>query len=230
MDKVVNVKEISKEMRDPSIIMKAFNELAPGESIELINDHEPRPLLAKFQAEHAGEFEWWPLEQGPETWRIRIKKRDTAVPERTITDFFQSDHRRLDEIFRAFTDEVEGRRWEDALVHIKEFSLGLKNHIQAEEEILFPAFEQKTGMFGGGPTQVMRMEHMDIREFLDRAVKATADRDEAAVEEARSALVTYLLDHNMKEENILYPESDSFLDDSERAEIIQKAQRVSPGD
>ena len=35
-------------------------------------------------------------------------------------------------------------------------------HFCAEEQVLFPAFEEQTGMLTG-PTQVMRSEHMQLR-------------------------------------------------------------------
>jgi len=32
------------------------------------------------------------------------------------------------------------------------------------------------------------------------------------------------MDHNMKEEHILYPESDAFLSDSERKDVVKRSQ------
>ena len=41
--------------------------------MELINDHDPRPLHYQMLAENEGEFEWEYLEEGPEVWRVSIK-------------------------------------------------------------------------------------------------------------------------------------------------------------
>ena len=57
------------------IIFKAFEKLALGETIELINDHDPRPLYQQFMLKFPEEFEWEYLEQGSEIWRMGITKK-----------------------------------------------------------------------------------------------------------------------------------------------------------
>ncbi len=37
-------------------------------------DHDPKPLYYQMQAEMQGQFEWEYLEEGPEIWRVSIKK------------------------------------------------------------------------------------------------------------------------------------------------------------
>jgi uncharacterized protein (DUF2249 family) len=58
--------------RRHELIFDTYGALAPGASFVLVNDHDPKPLYYQFAAEHAGEFAWEPLEQGPTTWRVRI--------------------------------------------------------------------------------------------------------------------------------------------------------------
>jgi uncharacterized protein (DUF2249 family) len=58
--------------RRHQLIFETYGALAPGESFELVNDHDPKPLYYQLAAEHTGEFDWTPLEGGPETWRVRI--------------------------------------------------------------------------------------------------------------------------------------------------------------
>lgn len=55
-----------------SLIFQTYNELQPGQSFVLVNDHDPKPLYYQFQFEHQGKFSWDYLEQGPEVWRVRI--------------------------------------------------------------------------------------------------------------------------------------------------------------
>ena len=62
--------------RRHELIFSSYGALGPGEAFELVNDHDPKPLYHQFAAEHAGEFEWTPLEEGPEVWRVRIGKVD----------------------------------------------------------------------------------------------------------------------------------------------------------
>lgn len=56
-------------------IFNTFESLKPGEKMELINDHDPRPLHYQFLAEMPDKFEWEYLEQGPEVWRVAITKK-----------------------------------------------------------------------------------------------------------------------------------------------------------
>jgi uncharacterized protein (DUF2249 family) len=56
-------------------IFGAFDALVSGEKMELINDHDPRPLYYQFIMERENQFEWEYLEEGPETWRVSISKK-----------------------------------------------------------------------------------------------------------------------------------------------------------
>ena len=57
------------------MIFKTFDGLGIDETMELINDHDPRPLHYQFIMELPEQFEWEYLEQGPEVWRVAITKR-----------------------------------------------------------------------------------------------------------------------------------------------------------
>lgn len=39
-------------------IFGTFQNLLPGQTMELVNDHDPSPLKYKFEAELAGQFDW----------------------------------------------------------------------------------------------------------------------------------------------------------------------------
>ncbi len=58
--------------RRHQLIFETYDGLGSGEHFVLINDHDPKPLHYQFQAEHAGEFSWEYLEEGPEVWRVQI--------------------------------------------------------------------------------------------------------------------------------------------------------------
>jgi len=58
--------------RRHELIFSTWASLRPGEGFVLVNDHDPKPLYYQFAAEHNGAFSWDYLEQGPQTWRVRI--------------------------------------------------------------------------------------------------------------------------------------------------------------
>jgi uncharacterized protein (DUF2249 family) len=69
--KQIDVRTIQPRDRHP-LIFDTFDNLKAGESFELVNDHAPRPLYYEFLHERTDLFEWDYLEEGPETWRVRI--------------------------------------------------------------------------------------------------------------------------------------------------------------
>lgn len=71
--KTIDVREIPPRERHP-LIFNTFEELAVGEAFRIINDHDPKPLYYQFQAEKPGQVGWDYLEDGPETWQVRISK------------------------------------------------------------------------------------------------------------------------------------------------------------
>lgn len=74
----VDVRSIPPHERHPRIFA-LFDSLAPGEAIELVTDHEPRPLRSQFTAKHAGRFAWDQREVGHAHWEATIRKLDAAA-------------------------------------------------------------------------------------------------------------------------------------------------------
>ena len=144
------------------------------------------------------------------------------MSDQTISDHYSRDHDRLDELFHRFQTLKSSDR-ASAVQAFQEFHAGLERHIVWEEEILFPAFETKTGMTGG-PTQVMRWEHEQIRGFLKAiADKLAAGTDDTGDDEA--GLLAVLRPHNHKEENILYPMIDQVTDGGARTQIFAEMEK-----
>ncbi len=71
--KELDVTKIMPREKHPAIF-STFDSLNPGESFILINDHDPRPLKNQFMYERAEQFNWEYVEQGPQTWRVRLTK------------------------------------------------------------------------------------------------------------------------------------------------------------
>jgi hemerythrin superfamily protein len=89
---------------------------------------------------------------------------------------------------------------------------GMLHHFAAEESVLFPLFEQTTGMYQG-PTQVMRGEHAQMRLLLTAAASALAEQDVDDYAGNAETLLIMMQQHNVKEENVLYPMCDQHLAD-----------------
>ncbi|WP_174612777.1 DUF2249 domain-containing protein [Virgibacillus ihumii] len=56
-------------------IFETFDDLKPGEFMELSNDHDPKPLHYQLMNERKDTFTWKYLENGPQMWRVSIGKK-----------------------------------------------------------------------------------------------------------------------------------------------------------
>lgn len=142
------------------------------------------------------------------------------MSEQKITSFYTHDHDQLDKYFQNFQG-LKKKDYARAKENFKKFKFGLQRHIAWEEEILFPLFEEKTGMKDGGPTEVMRQEHRQIEQALEALHKKVQRQDPKS--DLEEDLVWDLLkQHNMKEESILYPAIDQAISDKERQNVFGK--------
>ena len=131
-------------------IFRTFDALQPEQSFVLVNDHNPKPLLYQFQAERPSRFEWSVLEAGPERFRIEIRRRSASGP-RGVSEYLQGDHARLDRLLAEAQRDAAAGSFELARESFAGFQCGLSWHIDVEEQVLFPVFEEATGNTGGGP-------------------------------------------------------------------------------
>jgi uncharacterized protein (DUF2249 family) len=69
----LDVRPIPPRDKHPTIF-RTFDSLTPGQSMLLINDHDPAPLRYQLMAERPGQFEWTYQEQGPAVWRVQIAR------------------------------------------------------------------------------------------------------------------------------------------------------------
>jgi hemerythrin-like domain-containing protein len=122
------------------------------------------------------------------------------------------DHRACDEVFARIENAAADGDWEEAACALQAFHDALEAHLSAEENTLFPRFEAATGMTEG-PTRMMRMEHVEMRRGVESMRLAIARRDYDDLSGEAETLLILMQQHNMKEENILYPMCDVRLAD-----------------
>jgi iron-sulfur cluster repair protein YtfE (RIC family) len=139
-----------------------------------------------------------------------------------INQYFAADHDRLDCLYLAFKSHlVQGVTQEQAhtqcLKFFNAFTQGLIKHIEWEETILFPFFEQSSGITQG-PTRVMCSEHEIIKQLLV-AIAEKVEQKNNEIDELEQ-LETILTDHNNKEEQVLYPMIDRFCDVQKTADLF----------
>lgn len=70
----LDVRVIPPREKHPTIFSN-FDKLASGDTLVIINDHDPRPLRYQLAAERPDSFGWTYEAEGPEVWRVRIDRR-----------------------------------------------------------------------------------------------------------------------------------------------------------
>lgn len=145
----------------------------------------------------------------------------------TIQDTMTADHRHCDEFFTQAEKAAQIGDWAGASAAFEQFDAAVRVHFDTEETLLFPAFEEQTGM-RMGPTEVMRGEHKQMRALLDAARTALAARDEDDFSGYGETLLIMMQQHNVKEENVLYPMCDQHLA-GQRSELLASMQQKMHG-
>ena len=124
-----------------------------------------------------------------------------------IIAFFSADHRACDEAWAAVEAAADGG---DVKAAWKAFFDMMLRHFSWEEDVAFPAFERATGMTMG-PTYVMRSEHEAMRGLLEQMAMAMDEGDTEEVIDQGDTLLMLIQQHNMKEEQMLYPMMDAHI-------------------
>lgn len=93
------VPDLQPALKHPTIFRR-FDALNEGESFVIINDHDPKPLYYQLLAERGNIFTWEYLEQGPEIWKVHIKKSEVVVGE-TVGQIAAKDIRKA-EVFKKY--------------------------------------------------------------------------------------------------------------------------------
>ena len=140
----------------------------------------------------------------------------------SVRTVLEAEHRWIDERFGQFQHGLEAGQ---ADAHpFDEAAQKLHRHIYLEEELLFPRVETR-GL--ARPTAVMAQEHGEICRQLDAVGSLLAsDAGASRIREALGPLRGLLEEHNVKEEQILYPACDRLLTEQEAAELVERLQEA----
>lgn len=132
-----------------------------------------------------------------------------------ITDLMQHNHKQCDDLFALAEAAVSKRDWTAATVAWQQFTSELEQHITVKEEgKLFPAIEAVNGPMG--PTQVMRGEHQQMRALIAQMNEVISAQDDQQFLGLADTLMMLMQQHNMKEEQILYPMIDRCVADADQ--------------
>ncbi|WP_343315241.1 DUF2249 domain-containing protein [Brucella sp. BE17] len=74
---IIDVRAIPPIARHATIF-SMIDALEPGETLQIVNDHDPVPLHYQLESRNPGVFSWEYKENGP-IWRVEIGRPETPV-------------------------------------------------------------------------------------------------------------------------------------------------------
>jgi hemerythrin-like domain-containing protein len=129
----------------------------------------------------------------------------------SLAEYFTQDHRDCDARWADVEELLDKTDAEASREVWKKFDDSMRRHLAMEEDVLFPAFDARSGMGGGGPTAMMRMEHQQMRGLLDQIDLAIQSGDAEEALDLGDTLLMLIQQHNVKEEGMLYPMATNIL-------------------
>ena len=135
----------------------------------------------------------------------------TEMQMATTSEFLGHDHAACDTLWADVESSADAGDLTETRARFAAFERAMQRHFAFEEESLFAALDNATGMHGVGPTAVMRMEHEQMRRVLHTMAGALASGDTQGLMDHGDTLLMLIQQHNMKEEHIVYPLADARL-------------------
>jgi uncharacterized protein (DUF2249 family) len=71
-ERVIDVTQIDPRHRHV-VITQLFENLPVGETLQLVVDHDPKPLRFQLESRYGAQCAWAYLEEGPDIWRVRLR-------------------------------------------------------------------------------------------------------------------------------------------------------------
>lgn len=127
----------------------------------------------------------------------------------TIVDFMSANHHVCDDSFANAEQAALAGNWDEAEILFNFFRADMARHFRMEEEELFPALIAAHGP--AGPVQMMRMEHAQMNTLLEQMAGSVAHRNAQKYGGLAETLLIVMQQHNLKEEQMLYPMADHYL-------------------
>jgi regulator of cell morphogenesis and NO signaling len=92
-ENILNVTLLEPRLKHPTIFVR-FDELHPGETLTIHNDHDPKPLYYQLLGERGNIFNWEYLEEGPQWWKVKISKKSAGDNDETLGEIAAKDLRK----------------------------------------------------------------------------------------------------------------------------------------
>lgn len=218
--------------------LEAFDRLEEGESLVLVDDHDPRALFYLLRSHRGDRLAWFPTVRGPAEWRVTVRRLRPKALEETLRGFFAREHDELHTCLDHLAADLRAAERRHApgggaaIDRFDEFAQRLEAHLRAEEDGLFHRVELRMPALALDEGRALRAEHEGIRQ-LSRVVgdhlrrDPLAPADLARASESLDLLAELLAEHHRKEEDHYYGRCEEALGAEEAREALETV-KASP--
>jgi len=142
-----------------------------------------------------------------------------------LVEYMVEEHDYCNDLFCDSENLAAESKWTELKSSFEKYTLDLEKHFNKEEKVLFPRAEKKMGS-QEGPTAVMRLEHEQMRVLVENLNRSIDEENKAGFLGETETLLVLMQQHNMKEEQILYPMLDRLLGD-ELEQVFSEMNMIS---
>jgi hemerythrin-like domain-containing protein len=142
----------------------------------------------------------------------------------TVTSYLSADQARIDALLDPCLRAATQGDFEVARALFRHFESAFMRHLQMEEQVVFPVFEDRTGLLWG-PTVTLRAEHRELRRAVAIVQEGLLLASVSRAQEGARLLATLVPDHDGKEKNVFFPMTDRLLTVAERAALVARMRR-----
>ena len=130
------------------------------------------------------------------------------------------DHTQIEFLLGELNDACDTQNWHIMKRSLKELIRQLKYHMAQEEEVLFPAYDERTGP-PHMPTMLLRKVHRDVIKILAELLSAIKVENLHVTQKLVAELQQAMLQHHEKEEKVFLPMASHIL--CEEREALSEA-------
>ncbi len=151
-----------------------------------------------------------------------------------ITKILSDEHKNILIVVEALSnkckklskEEIDREFFGDVIDFIKNYAD--KYHHAKEEDILFREFcrEAEGGKVHCNPVEQMLYEHNLGREFVKQIEKGLKDSNKSEISEGAERYSQLIQEHIFKEDNILYPMTEEYLDENIQKKMLDEFKKI----
>jgi uncharacterized protein (DUF2249 family)/iron-sulfur cluster repair protein YtfE (RIC family) len=218
--------------------IEAFDRLPEGESLVLIDDHDPRALFHLLRFHRGDRLGWLPTRRGPREWRIDLRRLRPKALETGLRAYFSREHGELRTLVEHLRSDLRATRrrpgapLEPLRARFDELERELERRLRTEEEDLLRRVERKIPALALGAGATARAQHAAIRQCVGVASNALGRepaerRDLARAAKSLELLARLLEEHHRTEDRQLFAELERCFDSAALDELLDLAKEAA---